>query len=526
MDFSFFTTDNKSGYKTNEKWFSKNHVDEYNNIINYCSSYDLSTFKEKIWFYYHKLTEVPNCSCGKKTKFSNRLDRGYNEFCSLSCFNSNKTEMVKRIKDANQKKYGVDYYTQTEDFIKKQKNTKKEKYGDENYNNKEKMLHTKLLKYGNIGYNNFEKYKQTCMDLYGVDNYSKSEVFREKLKEKINERYEELDITNISNDLTSLTINCDKCKDSYEITQNLLRERKKHNYELCTNCNPIGMSSSSSYENELYDILTQWGVDVERHKKIEGDNREIDLFIPSHNIGIEINGLYWHNELFINKDYHLEKTKLCRENGIDLIHIFEDEWLWKKDIVLSVLKNRLNIVNKKIYGRKCDVVEISPSISKTFLDENHLQGNVNTTLKFGLLYNDELVSVMSFGKRNGIGNGEEWELIRFSNKINYNVIGGASKLFKYFLKKINPKIVKSYSDNRWFSGGLYQNLGFKYIHETKPNYWYVKNDMRYHRLNFKKNRLIKEGFDKNKTEKQIMFDRKIYRIYDCGNKLWLYEHKT
>ena len=524
MDFSFFTTDNKSGYKTNEKWFSKNYVGEYDNIINYCSPYELSTFKEKIWFYYHKLLEVPNCSCGKKTKFSNRLDRGYNEFCSLSCFNSNNSEMVKRIKDTNQKKYGVDYYTQTEDFIKKQKNTKKEKYGDENYNNKEKMLSTKSSKYGNIGYNNFDKYKQTCMNLYGVDNYSKSEEFRQKLKEKINERYEELNIINISNDLTSLSIICDKCDETYEITQNLLRERKKHNYELCTNCNPIGMSSSSSYENELYEILTHWGVGVERHIKIKGDNREIDLFIPSHNIGIEINGLYWHNELFINKDYHLDKTKLCRDNDINLIHIFEDEWLWKKDIVLSVLKNRLNIINKKIYGRKCDIVEISPSISKTFLDENHLQGNVNTTLKFGLLHNDELVSVMTFGKRNGIGNGEDWELIRFSNKINYNVIGGGSKLFKYFLKKINPKIVKSYSDNRWFSGGLYENLGFKYIHETKPNYWYVKNDMRYHRLNFKKNRLVGEGFDKNKTEKQIMFDRKIYRVYDCGNKLWLYEH--
>jgi hypothetical protein len=523
MDFSFFTTDNKSGYKTNEKWFSKNHVDEYGDITNYCSPYDLSTFKEKIWFYYHKLTEVPNCSCGKKTKFSNRLDRGYNEFCSLSCFNSNKTEMVKRIKDTNQKKYGVDYYTQTEDFIKKQRNTKKDKYGDENYNNKNKMLSTKLSRYGNIGYNNIEKYKQTCIDLYGVDNYSKSEDFKSNLKLKIKEKYKDLEIIDISDDFTSLTINCDVCKTSYEITQNLLRERKKHNYTICTNCNPIGMSSSS-YEDELCDILLGWGINIERHFKPFGGKKEIGIFLPNYNIGIEINGLYWHNELFVNKTYHLDKTLLCKDNGIDLIHIFEDEWLWKRGIVLSILKNKLNLITTKIFARKCIVVELTSKEVKEFLEKNHIQGNVNTTLKFGLIYNDELVSVMTFGKRNGIGNGEEWELIRFSNKINYNVIGGASKLFKYFLKKINPKIVKSYSDNRWFSGGLYKNLGFKYIHETKPNYWYVKNDMRYHRLNFKKNILINEGFDKNKTEKQIMFDRKIYRIYDCGNKLWLYEH--
>jgi len=522
MDFTFFITDNKSGYKTNEKWFSKNYTDEYNNIISYCATFDLSSFKEKIWFYYHKLIDVPKCSCSQKTKFSNRLDKGYNEFCSLFCFNNNKNEMVSRIKKSNQKKYGVDFFPQTKDFVLKQKKSKKDKYGDENYNNKNKMLSTKLSKYGNIGYNNIEKYKQTCIDLYGVDNYSKSEDFKNNLKLKIREKYNDLEICDISNDFTSLTINCGECKSDYEITQNLLRERKKHNYTICTNCNPIGMSSSSSYGDELCDILLNWGIKLERHFKPFSGKKEIDIFLPDYNLGIEINGLYWHNELFVNKTYHLDKTLLCKNIGMGLIHIFEDEWLWKKNIVLSILKNKLNLIDTKIFARKCNVVELSPTEVKQFLEKNHIQGNVNTTFKIGLKYGDDIVSVMTFGKRKGIGNGEEWELIRFCNELNINVVGGASKLFKYFIKKYMPITIKSYSDNRWFDGKLYDNLGFNYIHDSNPNYWYVKNDLRYHRLNFKKNTLIKGGFDRDKTEKQIMMERNIYRIYDCGNKLWVY----
>ena len=120
------------------------------------------------------------------------------------------------------------------------------------------------------------------------------------------------------------------------------------------------------------------------------------------------------------------------------------------------------------------------------------------------------------------GKKEEWELTRFCNKINFVVVGAASKLFKFFIKNYNPNKIVSYSDVRLFDGKMYETLGFNKISQSKPNYWYVINDIRYHRFNFRKSILVKEGFDKNKTEKQIMFDRGIYRIYDCGNIRWEY----
>jgi hypothetical protein len=131
---------------------------------------------------------------------------------------------------------------------------------------------------------------------------------------------------------------------------------------------------------------------------------------------------------------------------------------------------------------------------------------------------------MTFSKGRVIlgGKKDEWELTRFCNKINFNVVGAASKLFSFFKKTYNPEKIISYSDIRLFDGKMYGNLGFSKIWKSKPNYWYVIDDIRYHRFNFRKSVLVKEGFDKTKTEKQIMFDRKIYRIFDCGNVRWEY----
>jgi hypothetical protein len=127
---------------------------------------------------------------------------------------------------------------------------------------------------------------------------------------------------------------------------------------------------------------------------------------------------------------------------------------------------------------------------------------------------------MTFGKlRKSMGSNSEYgnyELLRFSNKLNTIVIGGADKLFKHFIKTYKPKEIFSYADRRWSQGQLYENLKFKFIHNSKPSYFYILNKKREFRFKYRKDILVKQGFDKNKTEHQIMLDRKIYRIYDCG----------
>jgi hypothetical protein len=131
---------------------------------------------------------------------------------------------------------------------------------------------------------------------------------------------------------------------------------------------------------------------------------------------------------------------------------------------------------------------------------------------------------MAFGKKRiAMGNKQqidgEFEMLRFCNKLNTQVDGGASKLLKYFIKNYRPKLILTFADRRYSNGNLYKQLGFEFIDNTKPNYWYFKSAemIRYHRFKFRKDVLVKEDYDKNKSEFEIMAERGYLRIYDCGN---------
>lgn len=163
---------------------------------------------------------------------------------------------------------------------------------------------------------------------------------------------------------------------------------------------------------------------------------------------------------------------------------------------------------------------------REFLIQNHIQGFVGSKYKIGLFYNNELVSLMTFGNlRKSLGQNKKedhFELLRFCNKLNTSVVGGASKLLKYFIKEFKPKKIISYSDLSRSDGNLYKTLGFEYSGLSEPNYYYIIGEIRSHRFNFRKDKLVKQGFDNNKTEIQIMTERKIPRIFDCGMEKWTF----
>ena len=285
-------------------------------------------------------------------------------------------------------------------------------------------------------------------------------------------------------------------------------------------CQKCGVTESK-WENEVYGFVHSLCDDAINNDRNMLDGKEIDIFVPSKSIGFECDGLRWHNELHKDKNYHLDKTKSCKEKGIRLIHIFEDEWGEKKDIVKSRIKNLLGMSERTVYARKCTIREVPGAEALSFMDENHLQGKVPSKYYYGLYYDGELVSLMSFGfKRKNLGSAVkegEFELIRFCNRKDTNVVGGASKLLKYFLKNENPSEITSYCDLRWSDGSLYEKLGFTLDHVSQPNYFYVVGNRRKNRFNFRKDRLVSEGYDASMTEHEIMLGRKIYRIYDCGN---------
>jgi hypothetical protein len=186
-----------------------------------------------------------------------------------------------------------------------------------------------------------------------------------------------------------------------------------------------------------------------------------------------------------------------------------------------MLCNAVGESQERIYARKCIVAEVDSKTAKIFLNENHIQGYFPSKFRYGLFHKDKLVSIMTFGPNRiclGSKNKKgEFELLRLCSLKGVNVIGAASKLFKHFVSAQKPLKIVSYCDMRWGTGKVYEILGFKKIKETAPNYFYTRGMARYNRFLFRKNKLVSEGHDKKKTEKQIMLELGYLRIYDCGS---------
>ena len=524
----FFTTENKSGYKTKESFLKKYHNDLYEKIINYTTHLTSIPFKQKIWHYINEVKEIPTCKkCGVNLNFKRSLTEGYGVYCSLLCTNSD-IEHINKIKITNTEKYGGNSPNSSKEIKAKIEATTMLNYGVTNI-----FFDTKLI-------------KQRTIEKYGVDHISKIDKVKQKIAETNIKRYgvstpillkESRNIKNKKSSINfekkhnnlnivnsvgkNIEIICDICNNQYSIYRSLLYYRHENKVNPCTLCNPAGEFSSIK-ENDLCEFLNKNNIEYIKNDRNILNGKEIDIYIPKHNLAIEFNGVYFHSNLFKKNNYHLEKTEICNSNNIQLIHIFEDEWDNKKEIVKSILLNKLNKVQNKIYARKCNIKLVKTKDKSKFLNENHIQGMVGSSINLGLYHNDELVSLMTFGKKrlamgNKIKNDNEYELVRFCNKLNTSVVGGASKLLKYFIQTYKPTEILSYADKRFSNGNLYKKLGFVEVKSTSPNYFYVINKKRKHRFEFRKDILVKNGFDSTKTEFQIMEERGIPRIYDVGN---------
>jgi hypothetical protein len=249
------------------------------------------------------------------------------------------------------------------------------------------------------------------------------------------------------------------------------------------------------------------------------DDYSCDLFLPNKKLAIKLIGLFKNSEL--NKNNQLNTYNAFNNNGIKIIQIFEDQWINKKEIVKSRLNNLIGKNSEKIYARNCEIRYVNNKEVNIFLNENHIQGNIGSKIKLGLYYKEDLVSIMIFGQlRKNLGQvskKDSWEILRFCNKKNHNIIGSASKLFSYFIKNHNPNIIISYGDKCWTNNdNIYSKLKMDYIYETKPSYFYIIGNVRKGRFAYRKDQLLEYGFDSNLTEHKICLMNNIFRIHDCG----------
>lgn len=316
-----------------------------------------------------------------------------------------------------------------------------------------------------------------------------------------------------------------KCGTNIEVQWQTAR---KHSIgdSLCKTCNPI-FKGSSKLEDELFEFCKTLEPTIIRHyKKVLSGGKEVDLADQKRKLAIELNGLFWHSEENgFTKTRHLEKTNKLEEQGWRLIQIFEDELLLKPEIVKSRLKAIFSKSDRRVFARQCVLDSVPAAEAEKFFNETHIQGWAQSSVRLGLrTKTGELIACMSFGKPR-FNKKHSWELIRFSTSLNTTVVGGASKLFKAFLKSHSGSII-SYADRRWSSGGLYRALGFAELQSTEPAYFYFKGDLRKSRFTFQKKKLTSfENFSIDKTEQQIMAEAGWRRIWDCGNRVFVFSSK-
>ena len=295
--------------------------------------------------------------------------------------------------------------------------------------------------------------------------------------------------------------------------------------------------SNANYDSkgqiEVEDFIRGLGFDV---KKYRSTNYEIDIYIPDLKIGFEYDGLFHHSEFRSGRGekYHLGKTKSAENDGIRLIHIFEDEWNYKRDIVKSRISDILGKSSRKIYARRCVIGMIRLADVKKFLDDNHLQGYALCSTAVGLFFDGDLVQCMTFGSvRSKVSKKEKgdghYELVRACTKIGCNVVGGLSRLLRFAEKKLRPNLIVTYADRRWTSSlqkSVYDVLGFTNVGQTDPCFWgtrrYLHRD--HHRSFFTKKNMITthpEYFEGRSidslTQTKMMEIAGYDRIWDCGN---------
>lgn len=281
---------------------------------------------------------------------------------------------------------------------------------------------------------------------------------------------------------------------------------------------PKCMQPYSKNEIEIFDFVKSivGEKNVVSHDRSILNGKEIDILIPSLNIAIEYNGLYWHDK---DKNYHISKTEECKKKGIRLIQIFEDEYLSHKDIVLNKIQHILgrSTCQEKVMGRKCKIEKIQIKEAKQFLETNHIQGFAPASVHFGAKYNGRLVAVMCFKKE-----GDEWELVRFASDLNTICQGVGGKMFYAFIREYDPISIKSFADRRWSIEGnnLYTKLGFKFDGYTPVDYRYYNpydGAVRHHKFGFRKQILHKKyGLPLTMTESEMTAKLGYSKIYDCG----------
>lgn len=484
----------------------------------------------------NKLKHVPLAPCGENKKYHNgkylnvceKYKLGDNHSC-IVCHENKTKETLSKMKKTSLSKYQTEFPNQSIEVKRKIRE-------NSNFTEDEKNAIN-------------EKKKETSLKQFGTEHPMKNSTVkltqiqsRKKTQEQTNNKRIK---TLMQKKTLIVSENLDKSK--YEIVELRLGTNVKSTFRClqcgqqfdalshwgckvvyCPQCDVSPMRSNM--ENDVVSIIKEIEptIDIELNNRKIIKPKEIDIYLPKYNLGIEVNGMYWHSDKFKSENYHQDKVKAAMSSGMKLLTIYDYDLSKNKDVIVSMIKNSMNKSSFNVYARKCEIKEVPKVEERNFLNTYHIQGFVGSNICYGLYYNCELVSLMSFGKPR-FNKSFEYEIIRFCSK--GNVVGAAGKLLKHFERTIKPKSLMTYADLRYGYGKTYEKIGFEYKYITKPGYFYVngKGDV-VTRYQAQKHKLLKKypeyQNETNITEYDIMGSEGYLKIYDCGNAVYVKEYNN
>lgn len=440
--------------------------------------------------------ELPTAYCGREPKYDkgtmknvcshfNLKDKTSCEMCHKEYFKY-KNE---KNREGNFLKYGVSNPMKDINIVSKLKKTNNERYGTD-WGLSNKTVQNKIQK---------------------TRNAQKVETRTNLVHMNIEGKYILLDKITTGDYLSVHNFHC--IKGNHDFTFKF-----SNNYDCirCTVCEP----RVNTGEDAICNFLDSIGVRYIKSDRKLLNGKEIDIYIPSHKIGIEYNGMYWHSTKYLDKMYHQNKTLLAKNEGIRLVHIFENQFNENPELIFRRLRALLGTTDR-IYARKCEVREISSSESSMFIQKYHSQGSINSSINIGTFYKNELVAVMSVGKSR-FSKKYQYELYRYCSK--GTVIGAVGKMLQYFERTYKPKSIHTYAEIDWGSGEVYTKVGFEYIGMTVPNYVYYNPNSKktYSRQQCQKHKLLQQYPQyANNTETEIMESLGYLKVYNSGNSQFI-----
>jgi hypothetical protein len=478
----------------------------------------LPPLRQRLWHIDNEIYSIPVCKTCKTSPVKWTAGQSkYRLFCCGKCSKQDPTVREKTEKTCLDK-YGFKTNLQSTESKEKSKKSLMDRLGVDN------AFKAEIVK---------AKCRKTNLEKYGYENAAHSDIVKNKADATNFEKYgrKRYSQNHIPLDVITLKNDPDKMRKLFLIDKMPITEIAElldvSHSQLCIHFRDnlgidITRHQVSRPERRLREYVESLDSDTRHSDRKIIAPKELDIVLDKQKIAIELHGLAWHGESR-GKDayYHINKMKACAAAGYRLIQITDHEYT-NIDLVHSRLSGILG-KNKRIYARHCEVRSVAKSEADPFLRENHIQGWCVSSIQCGLYYKNELIALMTFGKSRFDKNAQ-WELLRFANAKFINVVGGASKLFKYFTRHYFPSTVISYCDLRWNTGVVYEKMEFVLVKTTGPNFWYTKNGRAENRMKYQKHRQPKllKTFDSTKTGEENMRIAGYDRFWDCGSKVFMW----